>query len=312
MKTLLPFLFGLFTAFDLFAQSQNGNAVDRSQLFRSQPGVLPGEQTQENNTEQGYAAPSANDQDLGVQAILKRQEQYKAFSVSVSTPYYWTSNVALANAGEVGDGVFAPAFSLLYQPHLWQNLYGEIGVAQQLFYYNRYSDFNFGSFDAIAGVVWYFPQVHDLSLRLRYDFNRLTDDDWNEFFANHQIVLMGEVPFRFGRAMQLSVGGVIDVSVGAADSQASRRNEFDAYVVYSAQLTRALSLDAAARVQLKKYYADDRRDVSEILALTANYRVRDWLILSAISSFAWNQSNDSVFDYRVANLGGAVAATIRF
>jgi hypothetical protein len=289
----------------------NNQAIDRSQLFRTQPGVLPGQQPDQSNTDLGYAAPSANDQDLGIQAILKRQEQYKAFTLTLEAPYYWTSNVALTNRGEVSDGVFAPAFSLIYQPHIWQTLYGEIGVAQQLFYYNRYSDFNFGSFDAIAGVVYYLPQLHDLALRLRYDFNRLTDDNWNEFFSNHQIILIAELPFRFGRAMQLSIGGVADISV-AGDPQEPRRNEFDAYVGYQAQLTRSLSIDAAARVQLKDYYEGGRTDVSEILALTANYRVRDWLIISALSSFVWNQSNHDVFDYQVVNLGGAVALTIRF
>ncbi len=294
----------------LRAQNET-QAVDRSQLFRTQPGVLPAEQPEQSSTEQGYAASSANDQDLGVQAILKRQQQYKAFTFSISTPYYYTSNVALVNHGEIGDGVFAPAFSLLYQPHIWQTLYGEIGVAQQLFYYNTQTDFNFGSFDAIAGLVYYIPQLHDLSLRLRYDFNRLTNDDWDEFFSNHEIILIAELPLRLGRAMQLSFGAVIDISVGA-DSQAPRRNEFDAYIGYQAQLTRAFSIDAAARLQLKDYYEGDRTDVSEILALTANYRVRDWLILSALTSFAWNQSNQDVFDYTVVNLGGALALTIRF
>ncbi len=303
-------LSGLLGCAGTFAQNAS-QAVDRSQLFRTQPGVLPGEQTQQSSTELGYAAPSANDQDLGIQAILRRQEQYKAFTISVSTPYYWTSNVALARRGEVDDGVFAPAFSLLYQPHIWQTLYGEIGVAQQLFYYNTYSDFNFGSFDAIAGLVYYLPQVHDLSIRLRYDYNRLTSDDWDEFFSNHQIILMAEMPFRFGRAMQLSVGAVADISPGA-DPQGPHRNEFDIYVGYQAQLTRALSLDAAARVQLKDYYEGGRTDWSEIVALTANYRVRDWLIVSAITSFAWNQSNQDVFEYKVVNLGGAVGLTVRF
>jgi hypothetical protein len=308
MKTLLAFFLGLLAATDLFAQTSGGNAVDRSQLFRTQPGM---EGPVPEETSSGYAAPSANDQDLGVQAILKERGQYKAFTFSISTPYYFTSNVALVDRGEVSDGVFAPAFSLLYQPHIWQTLYGEFGVAQQLFYYNNQTDFNFGSFDAIAGLVYYLPELHDLSLRLRYDFNRLTNDAWDEFFSNHQIVLIAEMPFQFGRAMQLSIGGVVDISV-AADPQGPRRNEFDAYIGYQAQLTRALSLDAAARLQVKDYYEGDRTDVSEIVALTANYRVRDWLILSAITSFAWNQSNQDVFDYKVVNLGGAVALTVRF
>jgi hypothetical protein len=63
---------------------------------------------------------------------------------------------------------------------------------------------------------------------------------------------------------------------------------------------------------VRDYYSDDRTDVNEILSVSANYRVRDWLTLSALSSFAWNQSNESVFDYSVANIGGGVALTLKF
>ena len=83
-------------------------------------------------------------------------------------------------------------------------------------------------------------------------------------------------------------------------------------VGYDVALSRSFSIDAAARVVVRDYYVGDRTDVSEILALSANYRIRDWLTLSALSSFAWNQSNHSVFDYSVANIGGGVALTFKF
>src|SRR5438105_15075798 len=182
---------------------QTSQDVDRSQIFRSEPSIRPGEPISQGSNAFGYAAPSANDADLGVQAILKRQEQYHPFTFSASLPYYWTSNVALVPTGEVSDGVVAPAFVFAYQPRLTKTLFGEFIAAQQLFYYNRLGEFNFTSFDAIAGVVYYLPQYHNLALRLRYDYNRLTDDEWNEFFANHSIVASADLPIQFGRAMQL-------------------------------------------------------------------------------------------------------------
>jgi hypothetical protein len=36
------------------------------------------------------------------------------------------------------------------------------------------------------------------------------------------------------------------------------------------------------------------------------------MTLSAVSTFAWNQSNHTVFDYSVANLGGSLAITFKF
>lgn len=133
----------------LLAQTQSGDAVDRSQLFRTQPGVTG---TTPEETPLGYAEPSANDGDLGVQAILKEREVYKAFTFTLDAPFYYTSNVALTRDGEVSDGVFAPLVALTYQPHIWQTLYGEFALAQQFFYYNTYDDFNFFAFDAVAGI----------------------------------------------------------------------------------------------------------------------------------------------------------------
>src|SRR5213595_1843847 len=210
---------------------QASQAVDRSQLFRSGASIVPGEPISQNSNAFGYAAPSANDADLGVQAILKRQEEYKPFTYSASAPYYWTSNVALVRIGEVSDGVLAPSFVFAYQPRLTKTLYGQFIASQQLFYYDRLGAFNFTSFDAIAGLVYYLPRYHNLALRLRYDYNRLTTDEWDEFFANHSIVLSADMPFPLGRAMQVSVGALANVSI-AADPNGPQRSDFDFYGGY--------------------------------------------------------------------------------
>jgi hypothetical protein len=290
---------------------QTSQAVDRSQIFRSEPSIIPGEPISQSSNAFGYAAPSANDADLGVQAILKRQEQYQPFSFSASLPYYWTSNVALTRSGEVSDGVLAPSFVFAYQPRLMKTLYGEFIASQQLFYYDTFGSFNFTSLDAIAGVVYYLPNYHNLTLRLRYDYNRLTTDDWDEFFANHSIITSADMPFRFGRAMQLNLGALANISF-AADPSGPQRSDFEAYAGYHVQFSRSFSTDAVGRILFKKYYEGARNDVSELLAFSADYRVREWLTLSAVSTFAWNQSNHSVFDYSVVNLGGALTLTFKF
>src|SRR5438094_4246585 len=184
--------------------SGQGQAQDVSQILRPES-LRPGEPISQSPSAFGYAAPSANDADLGVQAILKRQQEYLPFTFSAALPYYWTSNVALVRTGEVSDGVLAPSFVFAYQPRLTKTLYGEFIASQQLFYYNTYGSFNFTSFNAIAGLVYYLPNYHNLTLRLGYDYNRLTTDDWDEIFANQSIIASPDVPFRFGRTTQLKL-----------------------------------------------------------------------------------------------------------
>ena len=288
-----------------------GQAQDRAQLLGSQanptvPNFTP------SGENQGYAVASPNEEDIGEQQILKRVEEYKPFTVSVYSPFFWTSNAALVSRGEEDDFVVAPGVTLLYQPRITKTFYAELGVVQQFFLYDRFSELNFGSFDAIAGVVYYLPQFHNLSLRAVYDYNRLTDTDhFDEFFVNHSIILNAELPFRIGRAQQLSLGVGLDLSF-YANPEPPRRNNYSFYVGYDVALSRSFSIDAAASVVVRDYHLGDRTDVNEILSLSANYRIRDWLTLSALSSFAWNQSNHSVFNYSVANIGGGVALTLKF
>ncbi|CAN5387593.1 hypothetical protein BH20VER3_BH20VER3_13800 [soil metagenome] len=77
--------------------------VDRARLFRSQSSVQPPVSVSPEGVDQGYAAASPNDSDLGEQAILKRAEQYDPFTLEVGLPIYYTSNATLVGRGREGD-----------------------------------------------------------------------------------------------------------------------------------------------------------------------------------------------------------------
>jgi hypothetical protein len=295
------------------AQNPASQSIDRAQLLRTQTGPPLPPEVSPSGVQEGEAAASPNDADLGEQGILKRVEEYQPFTASVAAPFYYTSNVALTHRGVRGDFLVAPAAGVFYEPRITRTLYGFIDVRQQFFYYDRYNGFDFGSFDAEAGLIYSLPQFHNLILRGEYDFNRLTFSDrvLDEFFSNHSLIASAELPFRFGRAAQLSLGADVNISV-AADHESPRRNDYGVFLGYSVFLTRSLSLDSAGRVVVRDYYHGDRTDVSEILAVSANYRLTNWWTTSVISSFAASQSNHSVFSYNVANVGGAIALSAKF
>jgi hypothetical protein len=291
-------------------QSIAQNPQDQAELLRN-PSVA-GPQVSVNGVDGGHAVASPNDPDLGVQEILKRRDEYLPFTISLATPIYYTSNVALANSGEIADLIVAPAIGAFYDPRITKTFYGHVGVREQLFYYNDTPSFDFGSFDVEAGVNYYMPQFHNLILRALYDYNRLTmKDSFDAFFENHSIIVNAELPFRFGRAQRLAIGVGANISL-TGEPDGPRRHDFDAYVGYGVNLTRAFSVDAVGRVVVRDYVLTDRVDVSEILALSATYRLTKWWSASAISSFATNQSNHSVFEYSVANVGGAMSFNVKF
>ena len=295
--------------------AQTAPDADRAQLSQNQvespvgaaPGVTP------EGVEDGHVAASPNDADIGQQEILKRVTQYQPLTLSLGSPIFYTSNVALTRSGEKSDVVIAPVVGASYDPQITRTLYGHVGAWEQIFYYGKYTGFNFGSLDAQAGLNYFLPQFHNLILRGWYDFNRLTSDDrlGDEFFSNHALIFNAELPFRFSRAQQLSVGVDTNISVGA-DHQFPRRNDYEGYLGYSVNLTRAFTINAVGRVVARDYHQNGRTDVSEIISATATYRLTDWLSVSAISSFAHSDSNQDVFDYNVGNVGGAVALQAKF
>jgi hypothetical protein len=294
-------------------RAQTTQSVDRAQLQQNQlQPSFPGGATP-NGVVDGHAVASPNDSDLGVQEILKRSEEYQPFTASVACPVYYTSNVALTNSGERGDVITAPVGAIFYQPRITRTLYGLVDVRQQLFYYGRYHDFDFGSMDVEAGLSYMLPQFHNLILRADYDFNRLTFSDrvLDEFYSNHSIILNAEVPYRVCRAAQVVFGADANLSVGA-DHQAPRRNDYEGYLGYSVFISRSFSLDGTGRVVVRDYHQNDRTDVSEVVSASANWHLTNWWTMSAIGTFAHSDSNHDVFDYDVANVGGAVSLSLKF
>lgn len=308
----LVLLFSLAFACARATLAQTTDA-DRARVLTGQSIVqqVPGSAVS-NGVDQGYAAASPNDSDLGEQAILKRVEKYDPFTLETGVPIYYTSNVALVDRGAVSDVIIAPVIGITYAPKISKTLYGEFTLRQQFFYYQDVSSFNFASFDAIAGLVYYVPKLSNLTLRANIDYNRLTGtDNFDDFFSNYALNLGAEVPIRIGRAQQISFGADANVSLYATPNP-PQRNDFGIYVGYSVNVSRNFSLNAAGRLVVRPYDSGGRTDVSEVLALSANYRIRDWLTLSALTTFVANQSNRSAFDYQVFNIGGGITLSWKF
>jgi hypothetical protein len=292
--------------------SAQTSQLDRAQMARDQAVTAPGPTVTTTGVEGNEIVASPNDADLGEQQILRRTEAYQPFLVSVDVPFYWTSNVALTNQGEQSDFLVSPVAAIAYQPRVTKDITAFVLVRDQQFYYDRFSDLDFGSFDVEVGLTYTVPQLHNLILHVGYDYNRLTKkNSFDDFFSNHVLLFTAAVPVRIDRAQQMFIGGDINISMtGTPDGP--RRHDFDGYLTYSAQLTRALFASVSGRIVLHDYVLTERVDVTELLALNLTYVVNKWMSASAIASVAANQSNNHIFDYEVGNAGGTVSFSIRF
>src|SRR5256885_5473559 len=148
-----------------FAQASNSQDVERANLLQDQTQPALGTSGSQEGFEDGHAAASPNDADLGQQEILKRVTQYQPFTVSLGCTICYTSNVALTRRGEMSDIVIAPVAAAYYQPRITQTLYANFDAREQIFYYGDNPSFDFGSLDVEAGLNYFIPQFHNLIFR---------------------------------------------------------------------------------------------------------------------------------------------------
>jgi hypothetical protein len=291
------------------ASAQTADTEDRAQLLANPPGFHPGRNVSEEGADEGTT--SDNDSDLGTQEILRRAPVYQPFTALVSVPFFYTSNVGLSHQNVRSDFITAPQESVTYVPHITRNLYADIAVQDSYFAYARSSELDFNSLDLRAGLDYIFTECHNLIVRGYYDFNRLDSKGSFQDFDNHSFNFGAEMPFRFGQAEQISIGTAANISA-AGTPDLARRDQYDFYVGYDINLTRAFSIDAVERLSVRDYVHGNRVDVSEITVLSANYRFNKYFTGSFISTFAANDSNHDTFDYGVLNVGGALSLSVKF
>lgn len=73
-----------------FAPGPSTQDVDRAQLLQSQTQPPFGSATTPKGVEDGHAAASPNNADIGQQEILKRVTQYQPLAISFPTPIFYT------------------------------------------------------------------------------------------------------------------------------------------------------------------------------------------------------------------------------
>ncbi len=93
-KCRIVFSFALIAAISSAAAQSPSQSLDRAELLQNVPPISDDPYDPITGTDSSHAAASPNDPDLGEQVILKRQERYRPFTVSVAAPFFYTSNVA--------------------------------------------------------------------------------------------------------------------------------------------------------------------------------------------------------------------------
>jgi hypothetical protein len=262
--------------------------------------------------QEDIAAPaSPGDDALGQQYILKRKQEYEPFSIFGNVAGNRTNNVALTKNNPQDDNYVITTAGVSYQPIIGPNLLGEITFVQQWFRYDKFTDMNFDSMNVGVGLSYAIPELSNLAVFGRYNYNRLTDaDGTGEYFRNHSVTLGFFKTFPLARAHYLYGG--YSSQLGFSDPKIYQRDYHSLVGGYNLDITSKLSIDISVRVSYIPYQEDGREDYNESVSLGITYKPKPWLVLTFSNFAASNQSSNSVFEYNVVNLAPNIGIKIKF
>lgn len=297
----------------VFAQAAAASGrVETAQRFRA--AVTMRDEARESMSREAEtgdeAPPSPGDPDLGEQAILKRRERLRPFTLSADVSGFYTSNAALSDTNTVDDFFLAAQAAVSYQRPITSSLFGEMTVRQALFRYAEFAELDFESLNLGGGLTYVLRPLWNTAFSVRYNYNRLTDgDEHDEFFRNHTVTLSLLKTFELSKAHYIYAGA--SSLFAWSDPRPAERDEYGVFVGYRVNLTRALTADAYYRFAFFDY-TGGRDDWNQTLAVGLRCNFTRWLSVSASASLGFNDSNRNVFDYEVFNTGLGVAASVSF
>jgi hypothetical protein len=260
----------------------------------------------------GQVIASPADDDLGVQRILMRRDEYRPFTLFSSVNEFFTTNAALSNSNPQSDWFTTVLFGASYMPRISGGLFAEFTAVQQLFRYANYGGLNFNSLDLGAGLVYVFRELEGLSVYTRYNYNLLTPGSADSSLFYQQTIRAGlNKPFIFSRAHSLNVGLAADINVDGWPDYALR-HRFAFLTGYQLNVTRILQANLFYQLAYFPYVDVGRRDWNQIVSLALVLNLTQRFNVSASVSGGFNESNIGFFEYSVLNAGVGLAANYKF
>jgi hypothetical protein len=224
------------------------SAIDRF-LGSSRPDYNPAE-LEPANTDAGRAfAPfSPADSDLGVQEVLGEYKGLPPVRVEVSADFYWTDNAPAATPQLSEESwLWAGRIAASWQPKIAAGWFADIGVEQQWFRFDQGNATDFENFSAHVGVLKTLPQLDDLLVYGRLEYQMLTTGSFGDSdYSANRIRLGAQKVLYNSTHHQLSTGisAAFDLD---ADRENLQRNEYALDLSYTYFITDTLSATTSWR-----------------------------------------------------------------
>ncbi len=185
-----------------------------------------------------FAPFSPADSDIGAQEVLTPYPGRSPFLFDFQTAFYRTDNAPSGNpATDEPSWFWAGRASVAWRPRLAGGFFGDFAVAEDVLRFDDSAAYDYENTAVTAGVVKTIPQLDDLLLFGRYEYQRLTSGSLSDsdYFA-HRIRLGARKVVIATPRNELSLGADVAFDLGAKQSTLER-NEYAIDLAYRFFLT---------------------------------------------------------------------------
>lgn len=259
-----------------------------------------------------FASPSPADNDLGEQLLLTQSQRYRPFSINANWATTWTSNAFYTPDHPVSDVFMNGSVGAVALPHLGNNFFFEATGRIQAYRYFVNPVLDFNSIQAGAGILKVFREFGDVGVYGRYEYSELfSARGAGELLHEHSLIAGVRKMFQFSRANALFLSAEANFSLGGSPAYALT-SEYTFFAAHQIQWTRYIQSSLYYQVQALAFNEGGRADLRNNLGFSFNIQPLKWLSVYSTTWLGWNASNQSQYNFFVANLGGGLGAAISF
>ncbi len=239
-----------------------------------------------------FAPYSPADSDLGVQEILRPVPDRAPVRVDVSTELLWTNNApSPTRATDDESWLWIGRAAAAWRPRLVGPLFADLGVLQEVLRFDDSAAIDFENLDTHAGVFASLPDLDDLLVFGRYEYQRLTSGSLADGDYLAQRVRLGARKVLWSDGRQ-EFGAGLDAAFDLeTKADAFQRNEYALDLAYRCRLATDLEARVFCRTSFFDYDEAGREDWAWNPGVDLVWYFSDAGRLYATVCFSENDSN---------------------
>jgi hypothetical protein len=239
-----------------------------------------------------YAPFSPADSDLGVQQVLGSYDGLPPVRILLDAGFGYTDNAPAATKALQGGSWYGSGnLAASWQPRIAWGWFADIGLSEQVFRFESNNADDFENFQPHFGLVKSIPELDDLVVFTRYEYQRLTSGGWSNRDYSAQRIRSGiqKTLFLTSR-QQLAAGACVSFDLDANPS-ILERNEYLLDASYTYWLADHLSSTLSWTGSMWDFRKRSREDWDHLVGLEVTWHVSSNFTTSANLFYSNHDSN---------------------